>query len=295
MQNVAEIEQHSQGLNWSTVIGVSVFHILAFAALFTFSWANLGAAVFLWWLAGSLGIGIGYHRLLTHRGFKTPKWVEYTLSVFGTLAVQSGPLSWVTTHRIHHAFTETNKDPHSPRNGTYWSHIGWIFRGTAQNQSMDTMQRYCPDFANDRFHQVLNKWYWVPTVIVAVILFAIGGLSMVLWGVFLKTVIGWHFTWLVNSATHLWGTRRFETRDDSRNNALIAALTWGEGWHNNHHAYPRSAKHGLAWYEYDINWLEIKLMEKLGLATDVYAYSEAAKAPDEQPETTELKPATETA
>lgn len=293
MSEATLTDEQSAGLNWHTVIGVTIFHILAVAALFTFSWSNLIAALILWWFAGSLGVGIGYHRLLTHRGFKTPKWVEYVFSVIGTLAIQSGPLSWVTTHRIHHAFTETEKDPHSPRFGTYWAHMGWIFRGTSQNQSWATMQRYCPDFANDRFHQILNKYYYVPTIFLAIGLFAIGGFSMVLWAVFLRVVIGWHFTWLVNSATHLWGTRRFETRDDSRNNGLIAAITWGEGWHNNHHAFPRSAKHGMAWYEFDINWIEIKLMEKLGLATDVYAYSEK-KTAKEKTELTSLEPLHET-
>lgn len=274
MSTVTEFAPKNEKLNWTTITGVTIFHILAVAALFTFSWANLVAALIMWWIAGSLGIGVGYHRLLTHRGFKVPKWVEYVLSVMGTFALQSGPLSWVTTHRIHHAFTETDKDPHSPRNGTYWSHIGWIFRGTAQNQSQATMQRYCPDFANDRFHQILNRHYWVPTAIVGGILFAIGGVPMMLWGIFLRTVFGWHSTWLVNSATHLWGTRRFDIRDDSRNNGLIAALTFGEGWHNNHHAYPRSAKHGLAWYEFDVNWAQIRILQKLGLASNVYAYSE---------------------
>lgn len=274
MSTVTEFAPKNEKLNWTTITGVTIFHILAIAALFTFSWANLVAALIMWWIAGSLGIGVGYHRLLTHRGFKVPKWVEYVLSVMGTFALQSGPLSWVTTHRIHHAFTETDKDPHSPKNGTYWSHIGWIFRGTAQNQSQATMQRYCPDFANDRFHQILNKHYWVPTAIVGGILFAIGGVPMMLWGIFLRTVFGWHSTWLVNSATHLWGTRRFDIRDDSRNNGLIAALTFGEGWHNNHHAYPRSAKHGLAWYEFDVNWAQIRILQKLGLASNVYAYSE---------------------
>jgi fatty-acid desaturase len=295
MEQTQISSQKREGINWTTFIFVVIFHIGAVAALFTFSWANLGAAVFFWWLAGSLGIGLGYHRLLTHRGFVVPKWLEYTLSVFGTLALQSGPLSWVTTHRIHHAFTETAKDPHSPRSGTYWAHIGWIFRGTAQNQSWATMQRYCPDFANDRFHQVLNKYYYVPLVVLAVALFAIGGLSMVLWGVFLKTVVGWHFTWLVNSATHLWGTRRFETRDDSRNNGLIAALTWGEGWHNNHHAYPRSARHGLTWYEVDINWIQIRILEKLGLAKSVYAYEVKSENAKDTSDVPDLQPASETA
>lgn len=273
MQNVIEFNQaKSSKIQWTTLTVVILFHVLAVAALFTFSWANLLAAAITWWIAGSWGIGMGYHRLLTHRGFKTPKFVEYFLTFCGTLGLQSGAINWVTTHRIHHAFTETEKDPHSPRTGTFWSHVGWIFRGTAQNQPAAVQQRYAPDLVKDKVHVLMSNYYWVTPVIAAVILFAIGGFPMVLWGIFLRQVIGWHSTWLVNSATHLWGSRRFETRDDSRNNALIAALTWGEGWHNNHHAHPRSAKHGLTWYEIDTNWLQIKALEKIGLATDVYAY-----------------------
>ncbi len=282
-------------INWHTLIFVIIFHILAVVALFNFSWANLTAAFILWWVAGSFGIGIGYHRLLTHRGFKAPKWLEYTLSIFGTLALQSGPLTWVTTHRVHHAFTETDRDPHSPRNGTYWSHMGWIMRGKAQHQTWADMQRYCPDFANDRVHQLINKYYIVPTIVVGMGLLAIGGWTMLLWGIFLKTVLGWHFTWLVNSATHLWGTRRFETRDDSRNNALVAAVTFGEGWHNNHHAYPRSAKHGIAWYEFDVNWVQIRILEKLGVISDVYAYSGKHKKSEMEHEASDLVPATDAA
>src|SRR5688500_7628735 len=274
MQNVVEFKQSSKNLNWNTLLIVVVFHVVTQAAFFTFSWQNLSAAAIFWCVAGSGAIVRGYICILTYLGFKAPKWLEYFLSVCGTLALQSGPLTWVTTHRLHHAFTETEKDPHSPRHGTYWSHMGWIFRGTAQNQSWATMVRYCPDITKDRFQLLLNKYYYVPIIIVGAGLFAIGGFSMVLWGVALRTVLGWHFAWLVNSATHLWGTRRFETRDDSRNNGLIAAVTFGEGWHNNHHAHPRSAKHGLAWYEFDVNWIQIRLLEKFGLCKQVYAYSE---------------------
>jgi stearoyl-CoA desaturase (delta-9 desaturase) len=273
MQNVIELKQSkTTPIQWVTGAFVVVFHIMAVAALFTFSWQNLAAALITWWIAGSWGIGMGYHRLLTHGGFKTPKFVEYFLTLCGTLGLQSGSLNWVTTHRIHHAFTETSKDPHSPRDGTFWAHMGWILQGTAQNQSEETVRRYAPDLLKDRFHVVVSKYYWVTPIVVGAILFAIGGFSMVLWGIFLRQVIGWHSTWLVNSATHLWGSRRFETKDDSRNNGLIAALTFGEGWHNNHHANPRSAKHGLAWYEFDVNWVQIKFLEMIGLAEKVYAY-----------------------
>ncbi|MCA1590173.1 MAG: fatty acid desaturase [Acidobacteria bacterium] len=289
MGNVIKLKADRESWNWSTITAVVIFHILAIAAFFTFSWQNLAAAVILWWIAGSWGIGLGYHRLLTHRGFKAPKWLEYFMSLCGSLAMQSGPLTWVTTHRIHHAFTETEKDPHSPRAGTYWAHIGWIFRGTAQNQSWATMQRYCPDITRDKFQIVLNKYYYVPLIAVGLGLFAFGGIGMVLWGIFLRTVVGWHFTWMVNSATHLWGTRRFETRDDSRNNALVAAVTFGEGWHNNHHAHPRSAKHGLAWYEFDPNWMQIYVLEKLGIVSEVFAYS------DKEEKNAELQPLREAA
>lgn len=292
MERDIVLEKDSNKINWGTVTGVVVFHILGTAALFTFSWQNLAAGLLLWWLIGSFGIGIGYHRLMTHRGFKTPRWMERLLGVIGTLAMQSGPITWVTTHRLHHAFTDTDKDPHSPRHGTYWSHMGWIFRGTAQNNTPQTMQRYSPDLMRDPFMVALDKYYWVPVVFLAAALLAIGGVSMVLWGVFLRTIVGWHFTWLVNSATHLWGSRRFETRDDSRNNGLIAAITWGEGWHNNHHAYPRSAKHGLAWYEFDINWIEIRLLERLGLVKNVYAQDLNS---ERQEEPVELKPVQEAA
>ena len=275
MQNVIELKQSkTTPSQWVTATFVTFFHVMAVWALFpsNWSWANFIAAAVTWWIAGSWGIGIGYHRLLTHGGFKAPKWLEYFFTVCATLGLQSGSLNWVTTHRIHHAFTEHDGDPHSPREGTFWSHMGWILRGTAQNQPIEQMRKFAPDLLKDKFHVFSSKYYYMTPIIVAVLLYFIGGWSMVLWGIFLRQVIGWHSTWLVNSATHLWGTRRFETHDDSRNNGLIAALTWGEGWHNNHHAHPRSAKHGLAWYEFDANWVQIRLLEKVGLITKVHAY-----------------------
>ena len=279
MQNVIEFEPLRQGrIHWDTIFFVGAFHVLAIAALFTLSWANAAAAFTTWWIAGSWGIGIGFHRLLTHKGFKTSRWLTRVLATFGTLAVQSGPIAWVTTHRIHHAFTETDRDPHSPRNGTYWAHMGWIFRGTAQVQPETAIQRYSPDLIKDKYLVFIDKYYWATAVVVGAILFMIGGWTMVLSGIFLRTVLGWHFTWLVNSATHLWGTRRFETRDDSRNNGFIAAVTFGEGWHNNHHAFPRSAKHGLTPREFDVNWVQIKALEKLGLISEVYAYDIATES-----------------
>lgn len=273
MQNITEPESsRSNQIQWDTLIVVVVFHAMAIWALFTFNWQNLLAAAIVWWITNSWGIGMGYHRLLTHGGFKTAKWLEYFLTVCGTLALQSGSLQWVTTHRRHHAYTETENDPHSPRfGGNFWAHIGWLMHGTALSHDEASIKRYAPDLLKDKFHVFVSKYFFMTTIIAGVILFLIGGWTMVLWAIFLRQVVGWHSTFLVNSATHLWGTRRFATNDDSRNNALIAAVTFGEGWHNNHHAHPRSARHGLAWYELDINWMQIKLLEKIGLAKKVHA------------------------
>ncbi len=272
MDNITNIrEGRSTKIQFDTIFFMTIIHALAIWALFTFSWQNLLVAGILWWFSGSIGIGLGYHRLLTHRGFKVPKPIEYFMTVCGTLALQAGPLSWVTTHRIHHAFTETQKDPHSPRLGFYWAHIGWLFKGNAQVHDAATHKRYSPDLVNDKFYQFLNKYFWLTNTFVGVGLFFIGGWSMVLWGVFFRVVWGWHITFFVNSITHIWGTRRFETKDNSRNNPIIGILAWGEGWHNNHHAYPRSARHGLKWYELDANWIQIWLLKKIGVAKDVYA------------------------
>ena len=280
MQNIIESESLSKNINWKNLSIVITFHVLAIAALFTFSWENLAVMLVGNWIVGSLGVGLGYHRLLTHRSFKAPGWLEYTLTIFGALAIQDDAPKWVATHRIHHQFTETDKDPHSTRPGFWWAHMEWILKGTAQDHDRETLKRYVPDLLKDKFHVLLARFYYVPLLASIVILFAAGGWSMVLWGVFARVVFGWHSTWLVNSATHFWGERRFETKDDSTNNWIIALLTFGEGWHNNQHAQPRSARHGLKWYEFDMNWLTISLFEKLGWAKEIRRF-ETKKAPAE--------------
>jgi sn-1 stearoyl-lipid 9-desaturase len=259
----------SENTNWITVIAMTAFHIGAVAAFFYIDVGAMLVAALLWWVAGSLGIGMGYHRLLTHRGYKTPKWVEYALTVCGTLALEGGPIFWVATHRIHHQFSDKEGDPHSPREGTYWAHMGWIFSGKSMHHDTHVLSRYVPDLSKDRFHVWLTTWHWTPQVVLGLALLAFGGLPYLLWGTFFRVTHGLHATWLVNSATHIWGSRRFKTRDDSTNNWWVALLTWGEGWHNNHHAHPVSARHGLAWYEIDINYYGIKTLELLGLAWDV--------------------------
>ena len=256
-------------INWITSFFMVAFHIGAVAALFMFSWKALALAAFLWWVSGSLGIGMAYHRLLTHRGFKTPKWVEYFLTVCATLALEGGPIFWVATHRIHHQHSDKPGDPHSPRDGTFWAHMGWILTGAAMHHDTTTLARYVPDLAKDKFHVWITKYHWVPLTTLGIALLVIGGWPFVMWGIFLRTTVGLHCTWLVNSATHMFGSRRFETRDDSRNSFWVAILTFGEGWHNNHHAHPTSARHGLKWWEVDMNWYGIQLLRLVGLAKQI--------------------------
>jgi fatty-acid desaturase len=263
-------------LNWPTIIAFSVFHILAVVALFFFSWPALFSAVALYWISLSFGIGMGYHRLLTHRSYRVPKWIEYFLTICGTLALEGGPIFWVATHRVHHQFSDKEGDPHSPREGTWWAHMIWMLVGDVGHCDPAACARYAPDMAKDRFHVWLSKYHYLPLVLVGIVLYAFGGLPCLLWGVFLRVTLGLHATWLVNSATHLWGQRRFATRDDSRNNWFVAAMSFGEGWHNNHHAHPTSARHGLAWYEVDITWMTIRLLQAVGLAKSVRVASLSA-------------------
>jgi fatty-acid desaturase len=259
----------AQPLDWTITLFLLFFHVCAVAALFMFSWNALIVAAVMWWVAGSLGIGIGYHRLLTHRGYKCPKWLEYFLTICGSLALQGGPIGWVATHRLHHQNSDKPGDPHSPNDGSYWSHMGWVITGEAMHNKTTELLPYVPELRKDRFHIWISKWHWIPLAVLAIFLFLLGGWPFVMWGIFLRTVFGLHATYLVNSATHMWGSRRFMTSDRSRNNLLVAILSWGEGWHNNHHAHPQSARHGLAWYEFDVNWYGIVVLRALGLAWDV--------------------------
>ncbi|HEY5163616.1 MAG TPA: fatty acid desaturase [Terriglobales bacterium] len=245
------------------------FHVGAIAALFMFSWKALAFAAILWWITGSLGIGMGYHRLLTHRGYKTYKPVEYFLTICSTLTLQGGPMFWVATHRMHHQNTDVEGDPHSPRDGGFWAHMGWIMTGRQLHNHSSALLPYIPDLRKDKFHVWISKWHWLPISVLGIVIFAVGGIQYLMWGIFLRTVVGLHATWLVNSATHMWGSQRFLTGDTSKNSFWVAMLTFGEGWHNNHHAHPQSAKHGIAWYEFDMNWMGISALRMMGLAWDI--------------------------
>jgi fatty-acid desaturase len=255
--------------NFITSIVLIVLHVGAIAALFMFSWRALAVTAALYWMTIGWGISLGYHRLHTHRSYQCPRLLEYFFAFCGAMTLEGGPIFWVATHRIHHQKSDQAGDPHSPRDGAWWAHVGWILFGETNHNNTKMMSKYAPDLAKHRFYVWLNNYHWVPTVVLAAVLLAIGGLPLMLWAVCVRIVVGLHATWLVNSATHLWGSRRFETKDDSRNSWWVALLTFGEGWHNNHHAHPTSARHGLAWYEFDISWISLKLMKLVGIAKGV--------------------------
>jgi fatty-acid desaturase len=269
MSMITRDRTFSQPLNWTITIFLGICHAGALASVFFLSWRGLALGLFLWWFSGSLGIGMGYHRLLTHRGYKCPKWVEYFLTCCAVLALQGGPIGWVATHRLHHQTSDKEGDPHSPRDGGFWSHMGWVITGEANHNKSTELLRYVPELRKDKFHIWISEWHWVPLVVVAAVVLAVGGWSYVLCGVMLPVVVGLHATYFVNSATHMWGSQRFDTGDHSTNSFWVAMITWGEGWHNNHHAHPQSARHGLAWYEFDMNWIGISVLRVLGLAWDV--------------------------
>jgi len=266
--------------------------LVVLAAPFTFTWTGLIVALVLHYITGSLGICLGYHRLLTHTGMKTYNWVRYTFATIGTLAGEGSALDWVADHRKHHACSDQEGDPHSPHDGSIWSHIFWLAFHTHNGDRKAYLQRWVPDLYKERGMRILDVMFLPLHIATGALLFAIGyavsgmelGLSLLVWGMFVRLVAVLHATWLVNSASHMFGYRNYETTDDSRNNWLVAIVAYGEGWHNNHHAYPRMAKHGHRWWEFDITWQMIRLLRATGLVWDVVDYRTAAekKAKQEQ-------------
>ena len=257
-------------VQWVTVAFFVTFHLLALLALGCFSWPALGLTVFLHWLTGSIGICLGYHRLLAHRSLRVPKWLEYILATIGTLAIQGGPIFWVAGHRQHHAHTEDiDKDPYSAARGFWWSHMLWLFYQKPQVFDYEQYKPYARDLDRDPYLRWLNRNHLLPQVVLGLLLYLIGGWPFVIYGIFLRSVLMWHSTWLINSASHMFGYRSFEANDNARNLWWAALLTYGEGWHNNHHAQPHVARAGRRWWEIDMTWWAIQLLARLGLATHI--------------------------
>lgn len=256
-----------------TGIALATIHLGACAALLPacFSWAGFGVAFVLYYLTGGLGICLGYHRFLTHRSLRLWQPLEYFIVTLGVLAMQGGPIAWVATHRAHHTYSDTVRDPHDSRRGFYWSHMAWLYAPNPARLSHDEERRLTADVVAIAYYRFLEASAPVWQIALGVALLALGGWSWVVWGLFVRLVVTYHATWLVNSAAHLFGYRTYRApgMDRSTNNWLVAILAWGEGWHNNHHAFPFSARHGLGRFEIDVTWWTIRVLEVLGLARDV--------------------------
>jgi fatty-acid desaturase len=269
-----------------SVVGCHVVAMLAFWPWF-FSWTGVVLAILGLYVFGTLGINLCYHRLLTHRGLVVPRPLEYVFAVLGVCCMQDTPAHWAAVHRRHHEHADDRPDPHSPLVNFLWGHIGWLLVENAELRKLRIFERYSKDILRDRFYRWLERGRWLIVVLASWLIFfgagvaaalALGGnasgalqfgLSLLIWGVFVRTVLVWHITWSVNSFAHLWGYRNYETDEESRNNVFVGIISNGEGWHNNHHADPRSAKHGHRWWELDVTFLTIRLLMLLGLARNV--------------------------
>ncbi len=259
---------------WGTIFFMLVIHILSLVALQPKFWStpSIVTLFFFYWLTACLGVTLGYHRLLSHRSFIVPLWLERFFATCGAISCQHGPIDWVGLHRHHHSFSDTEVYHHNSKRGFWYSHMGWMFKDVEALKAVPKLSR---DLIKDPYYRFLNKYFLFLQIPIGLTLFAIGeklgvgGWSLVLWGIPLRLVVVYHITWLVNSATHCWGSVAFDSGDESRNNAWVAALTFGEGWHNNHHAFPNSAKQGLFRGQIDLTWEHIKFLARLGFAKKI--------------------------
>jgi len=226
-------------------------------------------AVILWIVTGMLGVTVGYHRLLTHRGFKTYKLIKYFHVACASISLQQGPISWVRIHRAHHSHSDTDRDPHTQRRGFLYGHLGWPFlkhREIGRSPEVKVMPQ---DLTSDKVIVFFEKYHYHIFIFSLIAIYLWGGISYLLWLGCVRTVWLLHTTWAVNSLGHRFGYRNFDTKDLSTNNWFVAIITFGEGWHNNHHRYPQSTRHGIKWYEFDLTWLYIRMLFKLGLVWDL--------------------------
>uniref|UniRef100_A0A061R7R8 Stearoyl-CoA desaturase (Delta-9 desaturase) n=1 Tax=Tetraselmis sp. GSL018 TaxID=582737 RepID=A0A061R7R8_9CHLO len=257
-------------------IFLGAMHLLCLAAPFTFSWEMVALFAVGYFITGCLGITLSYHRQLSHRSFRTPKWLEYALAYCGVLSVQGDPIEWVSTHRYHHLHTDTPLDPHSPYEGLWWSHAGWLLDHEAVEKRVSDRSN-ASDLEKQWFYRFIAKTYNWHVVGSFALLFLLGGFPALVWGGAVRAVWVYHITWFVNSATHVWGNQQYDTGDLSRNNWWVGILAFGEGWHNNHHAFEFSARHGLEWYQFDMTWIIINVLKFFGLADRIKLPTEAQK------------------
>ncbi len=247
-----------------------------------FNWVYLAILVGMY-LATGLGITVGFHRLFTHQSFKTSRPMTALLAILGSMAVEGPVLHWVAVHRRHHQHSDDHEDPHSPHThgdgviaffrGFWYSHVGWIIE-----RKYSGLSRYVPDLQKDKLVSQMSALFPLWVLLGLLLPAALGGLLTMswlgvllgfIWGGLVRVFLVHHVTWSINSVCHIWGSRPFRSHDESRNNAILGVLAFGEGWHNNHHAFPTSARHGLSWWQFDMSYLVIRTMVLCRLASDM--------------------------
>jgi stearoyl-CoA desaturase (delta-9 desaturase) len=275
-------------LNWIKTVRFALLHLSCFTVIWVgVSWVALYICLIMYFVR-MFAITAFYHRLFAHRTFRTSRTMQFVFAILGNTAMQRGPLWWAAHHRYHHRHSDTPEDVHSPIHGGFWrSHIGWIFcrRNTRTDEAfVKDLMRY-PELV------LLNKFDWVVPLLTAAAMYMLGywlataaphygadAKQILVWGFVISTVALFHATFTINSLAHIWGRRRYETPDGSRNNLVLSLLTLGEGWHNNHHRFPGRAKQGIAWWEIDITYLLLRVLALLGLIWDLRDY-ESLSAP----------------
>ncbi|MEX2173783.1 MAG: fatty acid desaturase [Pirellulaceae bacterium] len=284
-KRVSETSAARRYVNWTNVIWLAILHTGCLAAPFFFTWEAVLLTVALHWLTGGIGICLGYHRHFTHLSFSTYRPIRWLLAFFGGLGGEGSVSDWVANHRKHHAHSDQEGDPHSPHDGPWWSHVFWLSWWEGSVAHDEHLRRWVPDLVKDPVLRWIGYMFLPSHFLLAGVLavagYAYGGWAMaasfIVWGIFVRLVLVLHSTWFVNSASHMWGYRNYTTTDDSRNNWWVALITYGEGWHNNHHAYPRMALHGHRWWEFDITYTTIRLLRACGLAWDVVDYKKRSE------------------
>ena len=280
-----------KNVQWGQAVSILVIHLLALLVFvpYFFSWTGVAVFVFGLLVFGQVGIPICYHRQLTHRSFRTAKWLERSFVTLALCSAQQTPAKWVAWHRKHHNMSDQPDDPHSPLVNFFWAHLGWLCVDDTRNSDYSFYDKYARDILEDPFYFYLERhratmvWIYLAhaalffAVSLGIAWVALGSgaaalqiaSSVLVWGVIARTVYVWHITWSVNSLSHLHGYRNFETGDDSRNNWFVALITGGEGWHNNHHADQSAATVQVRWWEFDLNYYVIQGLERVGLASHV--------------------------
>lgn len=260
-----------QRMSKCAILYYSSMHVAALPSLLPqyASWEGMTVCLLLHVLTAGFGISLGVHRLMSHRSFETYKVIQYVLAALGACTLQGGPLWWVATHYSHHAWTDAEGDPHSRRDGWFWSHFGWLLQRTPGDVIHD-YGKLVPQFYDEVVMQMIDRSGVVLNIVIGVVLYQFGGIGLVYWGVPMRLCLTYHCTWLINSACHTWGYCNHRNSDLSRNLWWVALLTYGEGWHNNHHFSPSSARIGRRWWEFDAMWVVVWIMAHCGLAWNVH-------------------------